>query len=497
MSKRLVVLSCFVLLCVCILRTGAVVADEAAWKSAKSGWEKALKLDPDAAKEVATRLSNALCAEVETDAAKIFIEILAKWSKNFSESESGRNMVDVISNAFGRFTTQEGISKLFSEVKSARQDLMIRVSVLKGLLSSPKDEVTGVVLNEFPKTGEKSLQMMMANYLGDNKIEKGVAALIAVLQQSSEWDITIAVARALKNFNRDDVIKALMDARGKQTGRTAYELQEIIDSMINAGKAPNPNPNPVAGASSVTYFGKPVVSKRIIFIVDISGSMSEAASQGLAQKAVESNNAGNAGAQGISVPPNTPQKKIDDLSKLRDQNNQRAVANKMDAVKKELIKTILALPHDVFFTIIFYSQAPSAWKEELCKAIPQNKLDAIEAIEKQSPNGQTNIYDSIEMAFKMSAKEGGRKPQQNKDKGGSSTALLEGNDGADTIYLLTDGVPNIGKISDAAGILKAVTELNKTRMIQINTIGVGQALDDDFLRKLAEQNGGMYIKADN
>ena len=65
--------------------------------------------------------------------------------------------------------------------------------------------------------------------------------------------------------------------------------------------------------------------------------------------------------------------------------------------------------------------------------------------------------------------------------------------GADTIFLMTDGSPNMGKFADPELILHEVKELNRTRKITIHTIGVGEGHNAPFLRSLAAQNNGQYL----
>ena len=86
--------------------------------------------------------------------------------------------------------------------------------------------------------------------------------------------------------------------------------------------------------------------------------------------------------------------------------------------------------------------------------------------------------------------------------------------GVDTIFFLTDGMPNAGQIPVADNILVKVKELNKTRKVKINSVGVfsagggggrggmrggnnGSEADQGgaFLKKLAEENDGKYTNA--
>jgi Mg-chelatase subunit ChlD len=115
----------------------------------------------------------------------------------------------------------------------------------------------------------------------------------------------------------------------------------------------------------------------------------------------------------------------------------------------------------------------------MVEASKKKKDDAFEWIEKKVvADGNTNIYDALEQAFNIIS---ATKEDRNLRKG------------ADTIFLMTDGLPNRGKFMDQDLIISESKKLNATRKITIHTIGVGEGHDSTFLRNLAAANGGQYI----
>ena len=64
----------------------------------------------------------------------------------------------------------------------------------------------------------------------------------------------------------------------------------------------------------------------------------------------------------------------------------------------------------------------------------------------------------------------------------------------DTIYFMTDGTPTVGKLKKPEEILAAVREWNRTAHITIHAIGVGAECDAAFLKALADENGGVFVK---
>lgn len=169
------------------------------------------------------------------------------------------------------------------------------------------------------------------------------------------------------------------------------------------------------------FFGAEIAKKRVFFVIDVSGSMAEAASDG----------------------------------------------TKLDVVKKEMKKAIEAMDKTYKFNMLFYNHGFRMWKQELQRATKQIKEEAKAEIDRQMPMGMTNIWASLKKAMED-----------------GDTKL---------IILLSDGLPTAG-ITDTNKILEDVRKWNKYRKIQINTVGM-QGADFDFLRKLAEQNGGVFRQA--
>ncbi len=74
---------------------------------------------------------------------------------------------------------------------------------------------------------------------------------------------------------------------------------------------------------------------------------------------------------------------------------------------------------------------------------------------------------------------------------------LSGNfgDTPDTIYFLTDGEPTAGDMTDADVLASWFAELNRFARVKVNVITFGNlGVDAEFLRRLAEENGGVFVQ---
>jgi hypothetical protein len=65
----------------------------------------------------------------------------------------------------------------------------------------------------------------------------------------------------------------------------------------------------------------------------------------------------------------------------------------------------------------------------------------------------------------------------------------------DTVYLLTDGHPTAGRITDSRHLAAEVERLNELTGVVIHTVGVGRDHDSWLLRQLSETSNGIYIRA--
>ena len=144
----------------------------------------------------------------------------------------------------------------------------------------------------------------------------------------------------------------------------------------------------------------------------------------------------------------------------------------MGGGKLEKVKTALKVfvkglkPEDIISIIKFDDTANLVLKSSKIKEVAGN-LDAI--IESIYPAGSTNIHSGMMMGYSEAQKHNTR-------------------DYNSKVILLTDGMTNSG-ITDPETILRQSKEFND-KGIDISTIGVGQQLDFDLLRRIAAYGRG-------
>ena len=151
---------------------------------------------------------------------------------------------------------------------------------------------------------------------------------------------------------------------------------------------------------------------------------------------------------------------------------------KVDVATYELKNAILGLPDDAAFNIIFYHHEVSQWKKGMVTAKGKDRRAGVKFVEDMIADGNTNIHDALKLAFHIV---------------GMGARDKNYEIGADTIFFLSDGIPNRGEITDPVQILEEVKRWNQLRRVKIHSVGVGADHAVAFMRALAANSGGTYV----
>lgn len=208
--------------------------------------------------------------------------------------------------------------------------------------------------------------------------------------------------------------------------------------------------------SSGSYYGIETAGKGVVFVLDVSGSM-EGKNEGSLKDqatgaAVEAGGDMLGGAIGGTFG-----------GMVADQS--KSEATKLGGAKRELIPAVKGLSDSSSFTVLTFGDEIEGWKAGLVSASDVNKTAAMAYLKSLESGGGTPAKEALEEAFTIPGRE--------------------------VIFFVSDGRPSD---ASATEILNRVKALNPGGNIVIHTIGLGADQDEDFLRNLAEQNGGNYVK---
>ena len=202
------------------------------------------------------------------------------------------------------------------------------------------------------------------------------------------------------------------------------------------------------------FFNIELESNRVLFIVDFSGSMVEDIT--IKRKGVGTASAGS-----------------------------KRSTTKAKLVVEELKKMVMTLKDGDLFNIIVFSDDVQLWKARkdgrpaLVKMNDEMRDDLLGGyLDNLQPAGLTNLYGALEMALGF---------------GGRGLHDKYYGLGYDTLYVLSDGAPTTGKVTDTKEILRIVKERNALTRLTIHTITFGILNQMIFLKKLASENGGRHV----
>jgi HEAT repeat protein len=273
------------------------------------------------------------------------------------------------------------------------------------------------------------------------------------------WQVRVAAVETAETLRRPDLIPLLIGRLTEEQGRLRGDLLRALRSLTGKeigldpagwttwwehhGKpftCPEPSAalKPSPGMTASSFCNLPVYSRRIAFVLDLSGSMRESA-----------------GGRGDSAGP-----------------------RKVDVVKAELLKTVRSFTSDTRFNIVLlgsdaegrFNAKERVWADRLTPATAAAQAHAARFVGRQLARGYTNLYDAVMTAF--------QDPE------------------VDTVYLLSDGGASKGTFVARQEIVEEIAERNRFRKIAIHTIQSGARREGDrwLMTELAARTGGMTAK---
>ncbi len=213
-----------------------------------------------------------------------------------------------------------------------------------------------------------------------------------------------------------------------------------------------PGKEPAKADKYEKFFDLEIESDRVLFVLDFSGSMAEPVTL-------------KEGTGTGAVPTAT-------------------TTTKAQLVVSELKKLILSLPDGAMVNLVVFGDEVRIWRQEgnrpaLVKLDDETRDDLLGTfLDNLRPSGSTNLYGALETALGFG------------DRGLYDKYYAAG---FDTLYVISDGAPTAGAIVDKQEIRRRVREANNLRKIAIHCITFGDKNDTDFLRPMAEENGGRHI----
>jgi HEAT repeat protein len=301
------------------------------------------------------------------------------------------------------------------------------------------------------------------------------------------WRADMALVRFLDDFRSLDTVPALIGVlerfkanpddvkSGKTSGLLLYQAHELLVAMTGAVYAADQpeqwrtfwdsekdkivvtQKREAGPAHTVAsgFCGIPVLGTRVVFVLDLSGSMDF---------------------------------DMDDVGI----DGKKRLTRRIDFAKRELCRAIDAISPNAQFNLITFNGDPKAeaWKKDLVPATPKNREAFKQHVNGLRALGGTNLWSGLEEALKIRSLVYGNR---------YSTTI-------DELFVVSDGAPSVGDVQDPNEILRLVQECNKFANVRINTIYISSQTPaehrrteermkikpKDLMRTMAEQNNGKF-----
>lgn len=497
-------------------RTGAQYAGDMRYAPAAKFLKKVFDDDRDLTTQVAALVAIGKSGDVET--------IQYAVGRAIADASKRPVFVASLPRMFAQVESAE--AKEWLPTKMAHRDPMVAaclveavgesrnptaVAELVALYGKTRDEgVRFEALRAIGKCGGKAAVSRLLPYLVDEDWRMRMAALeglghtgeplaipeVRKLVARDQEPIVVETAvEALVRLGTKDAIEPLVDSlrigrlRARQKARAG--LRGLAKSLYGHDKDYQVDPNSwrswwvkvksglapddptFSQKETASYFNFPIESDRVLFILDVSGSMQWP----------------DAPRDSGIRPADWKERRIDlahkeifkALRELAAQNQGRLPKKKGgDTGDVPVAPTDEGVEPPTLFNVATFSGAVMSWQKEPAFASKENVEAAIQWIEKQLPRGGTATYDALEFGLS----------QPN----------------VDTIYFLSDGVPSAGRYEERETILAHVRRLNRFQRVSINTVALIVGLspiesarkyedpDDmaDLMSRIASENQGRF-----
>lgn len=183
------------------------------------------------------------------------------------------------------------------------------------------------------------------------------------------------------------------------------------------------------------FYGIPVVGHRLVFVIDVSGSM------------------------------NFP---LDENEKTP----------KIDLAKEQLATAISKLRDYDEFNIVTFDVVVRHMDKAMIP-VEKGRKKAFVFVEKLNPSGGTNLFGGLLGAFGLEF--------------AGTVPTGKGIDFPDQIIVLSDGTPTAGDIMDPYAIREELRRINSAGRSRIDAIALGKDADKEFLAGLAKDHGGELM----
>jgi hypothetical protein len=411
--------------------------------------------------------------DIARDDSRRAVEFLVNINRKALDNS---DVVAVIQQALASMGSDEARSAIISNTPKAA-DYRMRIILIEVCQRFSGSEVTSAIIQCVDDRNDK-VAMSAVRALGNRGSLEAVEPLVELMEKLAKKKedgsrLYNDVRIALENITgQSDLIEA-------QDWRNWYNANKdkIVPGTPGAdGRIDTYRPM-VGEAKTVSFFGIQIDSRRIIFVIDVSGSME--IPDPPPENWVPDGDIDTGKGTTLGKDDPTLKKKIEDERKrMNDPKVWGEERKRIVRTKKELIRVLKALEGTVKFNIVAFSDEIRTFSKKLEKATSSTRDSAVKWVEKLAASGLTFTDDALREAFK--------------DEEMDTIILLS--DGAPT-HMGGDAKPEWNGHQDSQMIIESIygwlDKENKFRKVTIHTLGFTGA-NFEFMEELSKRTNGKF-----
>jgi hypothetical protein len=298
-----------------------------------------------------------------------------------------------------------------------------------------------------------------------------VEALIEKLQ-SDYWQVVVTAAASLAEIEDPSAVQPLIQVLARVEGRPRADVHRALVRLTGVQRDDNPEawkawwrengerflkgsyaPPPLERAEpsrAGDFFGLRIVSRNVIFVLDRSDSMRE----------------------------ETSWKPSEEDRQLFDRIPAPGRA-KLEVARFQLKKALLTLPAGTRFNLVYHNENALLFSDAMSELDDRARDRAFKFIDGIRASGATDLHAALRAALSFC-----REPDGTMKK-----------DAVDTIYILSDGLPNAGKNANPDRLVQWLSARNIVHRIEVHTIYTGKENDRglELMKELSQRNGGRWV----
>ena len=396
-----------------------------------------------------------------------------KWLQFKHDHDIVASKIEILNGALPRILAQIGrltTTKAIIIALNNTPEWYPRACCAEALGKIEQPEAVAALVARAGKEIEPGVRIAIADALAPHveKNEEAKKALVPWLE-GGIWGSRLAAAQALTRSGDKKLIPLLIKMLPNASARMKYEIDECLKKLtggvtrhgefaawtawwekneneVLAGTYVATLADKAEGPGVTKFYGIPLHSTKVVFILDVSLSMKE---------------------------PTTWKPEIDvGTDKLE---GDRAI----DIARYELRKIIKQLPEGASFDIIGMYGRLLLLNERWVIAAKDAREKAVKFIQALEIKTGTDVHGALMRALDFSGGNWNTPPRE---------------DSVDTIFILTDGMPSVG-MTDRGQLADRVLDAARFKRIAITAIGLAPPKEGrDILKKIADGTGGVYVQ---